>query len=198
MSASKPAIGFIGVGLMARGMAKNIVTKGYQLAGREHRKRQPVDSLLLLGATESVRELAQRCDIVYLCVTGSPKVETLMLGDDGLLAHLRLGAGIIDCSTSNMVFCRRPGLAHAEGSPGRHVGHHGRARPSDLRAHSACAALLGRKHRAQEHTLPGQHDQRAGGREPPAGVGEERLRRDGDGGAGRAFCANAGRLCRCH
>lgn len=105
MSAAKPAIGFIGVGLMGHGMAKNIVTKGYPLAVLGHRKRQPVESLLSLGATEakSVRELAQHCDIVHLCVTGSPQVETLMLGDEGLLAHLRPGTVIIDCSTSNPV-----------------------------------------------------------------------------------------------
>lgn len=105
MSESKPTIGFIGVGLMGHGMAKNIVTKGYPLTVLGHRKRQPVDSLLLLGATEakSVSELAQQCEIVHLCVTGSPQVETLMLGNEGLLAHLRPGAVIIDCSTSNPV-----------------------------------------------------------------------------------------------
>ena len=105
MSTVQPAIGFIGVGLMGHGMAKNIVSKGYQLTVLGHRNRQPVDHLVALGAIEvqSVRELAQHCDIVHLCVTGSPQVETLMLSDDGLLAHLRPGAVIIDCSTSNPV-----------------------------------------------------------------------------------------------
>lgn len=105
MSAAKPAIGFIGVGLMGHGIAKNIVTKGYPLAVLGHRNLSPVKSLLSLGATEakSVRELAQGCDIVHLCVTGSPQVEALMLGNDGLLAHLRPGSVIIDCSTSNPV-----------------------------------------------------------------------------------------------
>lgn len=105
MSAAKPAIGFIGVGLMGHGMAKNIVTKGYPLAVLGHRNLIPVKSLLSLGATEakSVRELAQGCDVVHLCVTGSLQVEALMLGNDGLLAHLRPGSVIIDCSTSNPV-----------------------------------------------------------------------------------------------
>ena len=105
MNTVKPAIGFIGVGLMGHGMAKNIITKGYPLTVLGHRNRQPVENLVLLGATEakSVRELAQRCDIVHLCVTGSPQVETLMLGDEGLLAHMRPGSVIIDCSTSNPV-----------------------------------------------------------------------------------------------
>ena len=105
MSTVQPAIGFIGVGLMGHGMAKNIVSKGYQLTVLGHRNRQPVDHLVSLGAAEvqSVPELAQRCEIVHLCVTGSPQVETLVLGDDGLLAHLRPGGVIIDCSTSNPV-----------------------------------------------------------------------------------------------
>jgi 3-hydroxyisobutyrate dehydrogenase-like beta-hydroxyacid dehydrogenase len=98
-------IGFIGVGLMGHGMAKNIVTKGYPLVLLGHHNRQPVESLLSAGATEagSMRELAQSCDMVHLCVTGSPQVESLLLGADGLLAHLRPGSVVIDCSTSNPV-----------------------------------------------------------------------------------------------
>ena len=98
MSAAKPAIGFIGVGLMGHSMAKNIVTKGYPLAVLGHQNISPVKSLLSLGATEakSVREPAQSCEIVRLCITGSTQVEALMLGNDGLLAHLRPGSVIID------------------------------------------------------------------------------------------------------
>ena len=102
MANALPRVGFIGIGLMGHGMAKNIVTKGYPLAVLGHRNFSPVKSLLSLGATEakSVRELAQGCDIVHLCVTGSPQVEALMLGNDGLLAHLSLlfvpvGVGVI-------------------------------------------------------------------------------------------------------
>jgi len=71
---AKPVIGFIGVGLMGHGMAKNIVEKGYPLVVLGHRNRGPVEDLLKRGATEAKtpRELASRCDIVHLCVTGSP------------------------------------------------------------------------------------------------------------------------------
>ena len=73
MDDDKPRIGFIGVGLMGHGMAKNIVTKGYPLVVMAHRNRAPVDDLLARGATEAAtpRELAQRSDIVHLCVSGS-------------------------------------------------------------------------------------------------------------------------------
>ena len=105
MSSSKPTIGFVGVGLMGHGMAKNIVSKGYELVILGHRKREPVEHLKSLGAREAAtpRELAAQCEIVHLCVTGSPQVEATMRGEQGLLAGARPGTVIIDCSTSNPV-----------------------------------------------------------------------------------------------
>ena len=105
MSDTKAVIGFIGVGLMGHGMAKNLVTKGHPLVIMGHRNREPVEHLKSLGAREAAtaRELAQACDIVHLCVTGSPQVEALMRGPDGLLAGAKSSMIIIDCSTSNPV-----------------------------------------------------------------------------------------------
>ena len=102
---SKQVIGFIGVGLMGAGMAKNIVTKGHPLVVMGHKNREPIERLKALGATEAknARELAAQCDIVHLCVTGSPQVEALMNGPDGLIAGGKKGLIIIDCSTSNPV-----------------------------------------------------------------------------------------------
>ena len=100
-----PVIGFIGVGLMGAGMAKNIVTKGYPLVIMGHKNREPIERLKQLGATEAKtpRELASQCDIVHLCVTASPQVEAVMNGPDGIFASGRKGLIIIDCSTSNPV-----------------------------------------------------------------------------------------------
>jgi 3-hydroxyisobutyrate dehydrogenase-like beta-hydroxyacid dehydrogenase len=105
MSETKPVIGFIGVGLMGHGMAKNIVTKGWPLVVMGHRNREPVEHLISLGAREAktAREVAQACDIVHLCVTGSTQVEALVRGPDGLLAGSKPGLIIVDCSTSNPV-----------------------------------------------------------------------------------------------
>ncbi len=102
---AKPVIGFIGVGLMGAGMAKNIVTKGYPLVIMGHRNREPVERLVKLGASEAKtpRELAAQCDIVHLCVTASPQVEAVMNGPDGIFASGREGLIVIDCSTSNPV-----------------------------------------------------------------------------------------------
>ncbi len=104
-SSAFPVIGFIGVGLMGAGMAKNLVTKGYPLVIMGHRNRAPVERLLGLGATEAntPRELAAQCDVLHLCVTGSPQVEAVMRGADGVLAGARPGLIVIDCSTSNPV-----------------------------------------------------------------------------------------------
>ncbi|WP_106476148.1 NAD(P)-dependent oxidoreductase [Phytohalomonas tamaricis] len=95
-------IGFAGLGLMGAGMASNILAKGYPLTVIAHRQREAVDRLVQAGATEvkTPRELAERSDVVFLCVTGAPQVEALAEGDDGLLAGAHPGLVIVDCSTS--------------------------------------------------------------------------------------------------
>ncbi len=95
-------IGFVGVGLMGHGMAKNIVEKGFPLAIVAHRNRAPVDDLVARGASEvgSLAELARASDIVVLCVTGSPEVEAVLAGPQGLAAAGR-PLLVIDCSTSD-------------------------------------------------------------------------------------------------
>ena len=96
-------IGFIGAsGLMGHGMAKNLLAKGHPLAITVHRNRERVADLLAAGATEapSAAALAARSDIVFLCVTGSPQVEQVVAGPEGLLAGAAAGLTIVDCSTS--------------------------------------------------------------------------------------------------
>lgn len=102
---TRPAIGFIGVGLMGHGMARNIVEKGYPLVTMAHSKREAVDDLIGRGATEanSPREIAERSEIVFLCVTGSPQVEAILRGPDGVIAGLRKDAIVVDCSTADPV-----------------------------------------------------------------------------------------------
>ena len=86
-------------------MAKNILTQGYSLVIMGHTNREPVERLKKLGATEatSPKELASKVDIVHLCVTGSPQVEAIMNGPDGIFASGKKGLIVIDCSTSNPV-----------------------------------------------------------------------------------------------
>ncbi|MFO1146919.1 MAG: NAD(P)-dependent oxidoreductase [Alsobacter sp.] len=96
-------IGFIGVGLMGHGMAKNIVEKGYALTVLGHRNRAPVEDLLKRGAREadSAKGVAEASDIVFICVTGSPQVEAIVRGAGGLKEGLRPGSLVVDCSTAD-------------------------------------------------------------------------------------------------
>jgi 3-hydroxyisobutyrate dehydrogenase-like beta-hydroxyacid dehydrogenase len=70
---SPQRIGFIGLGMMGHGMAKNLATKGFAVTVLGHRNRAPVESLVKLGAKEakSAADLAKNSDIVFICVTGS-------------------------------------------------------------------------------------------------------------------------------
>ena len=98
----RPAIGFIGLGLMGSAMARRLVERGYALTVIANRSRANVDALVAAGAHEasSTRELAERSDIVMLCVDTSANVEARMNGPDGVLAGLSEGMTVIDFGTS--------------------------------------------------------------------------------------------------
>ncbi|RYH08538.1 NAD(P)-dependent oxidoreductase [Tropicimonas sp. IMCC6043] len=100
---SKPVIGFIGIGLMGHGIAKNILEGGYPLVTMAHRNRAPLEDLVSRGATEAAgtAELARQCDIIFLCVTGSPQIEALVRGADGIAANAKPGSILVDCSTAD-------------------------------------------------------------------------------------------------
>lgn len=105
-------IGFIGVGLMGHGAAKNIMEKGrYALTILGNRNREPIDDLVRRGAFEagSARELAERSDIVLLCLPSSVEVEAIIYGAGGLLAGLRPGSTVIDTTTADPAATRRIG-----------------------------------------------------------------------------------------
>jgi 3-hydroxyisobutyrate dehydrogenase-like beta-hydroxyacid dehydrogenase len=99
---AKPRIGFIGLGLMGHGMAKNLVTKGFPLTVRVNRNRAPLTDILAAGAKEVATnaEVARASDIVFLCVTGAPQVEEIVFGKDGLAAGAKAGLVVVDTSTS--------------------------------------------------------------------------------------------------
>ena len=98
----KPRIGFVGLGLMGHGIAKNLVTKGHPLTVRAHRNRKPLEDLLAAGAKEvsTNADLARGNDIVFLCVTGAPQVEEVINGKDGIASVAHKGLIVVDTSTS--------------------------------------------------------------------------------------------------
>jgi 3-hydroxyisobutyrate dehydrogenase len=95
-------IGVIGIGLMGHGIASNIQKSGRALGFLDHPGNQPVDSLIEGGAKSfsTFKEVAAACDVIILCVTGSPQVEEVLLSDGGVLSNLHAGKVIIDCSTA--------------------------------------------------------------------------------------------------
>lgn len=96
----KPTVGFVGVGLMGHGMAKNAVEKGYSVRVIAHRKREAVDDLVGRGAVEVAgpAELAAQCDVIVLCVTGSPQVEATL---EAMAPSMRAGMTVVDTSTAD-------------------------------------------------------------------------------------------------
>jgi 3-hydroxyisobutyrate dehydrogenase-like beta-hydroxyacid dehydrogenase len=96
-------IGFIGAsGLMGHGMARHLLAHGHALGLTVHHNRERVSDLLAAGAREAPHPaaLARDSDWVLICVTGSPQVEAVVSGPDGLLAGASAGLRIVDCSTS--------------------------------------------------------------------------------------------------
>lgn len=95
-------IGMIGIGMMGHGIASNLLKHGQNLSVLEHAGNQPLDSLLASGASsfQTPKALASHVDVIILCVTGTPQVEAVLLGEDGVLQGMRPGTIVIDCSTA--------------------------------------------------------------------------------------------------
>jgi 3-hydroxyisobutyrate dehydrogenase-like beta-hydroxyacid dehydrogenase len=98
----KPRIGFIGLGMMGHGMAKNLLAKGFALSVKVNRDRSRLADILAGGARECATnaDVAANADFVILCVTGSPQVEEIVFGANGLLGGARKDLVVIDTSTS--------------------------------------------------------------------------------------------------
>jgi len=117
---TKPTIGFIGLGLMGDPMVENLQKRGFDVVVYG-RKRPVVDAVLARGnAREAAnpRELAEQSDIVMLCVTTSEAVESLIYGDDGILAGVKEGSVVIDFGTSIPASTRKIGADLADKGAG--------------------------------------------------------------------------------
>ena len=107
-------IGFIGLGIMGRPMAKNLLKAGYPLVVHS-RSRAPVDELVRAGATAaaSPRDVAARCEVLITMLPNSPDVELVALGKDGILEGARAGLIYADMSTISPIVSQRIGKALA-------------------------------------------------------------------------------------
>lgn len=95
-------IGFIGLGYMGHGMARNLRLRGFPLTVLAHRRRDAIDDLIALGASEarSAGELASLSEVVILCVTGAVQVDALVRGQNGIVTGASKGLIVVDCTTS--------------------------------------------------------------------------------------------------
>ena len=96
-------IGLIGLGIMGKPMAKNLLKAGYDLTVNDL-NRASVDEVVACGAkAASNAEIGEQCDVVLTMVPNSPQVKAVMLGEDGVAAHMRPGTVFIDMSSINPV-----------------------------------------------------------------------------------------------
>jgi len=114
----KPTVGFIGLGLMGKPMAQNVLRAGFPLVVW-NRTRVKAEDLVRAGAklAASPRETAAQCDVLITIVSDPPALEEVLWGAHGALDGLRAGSLLIDSSTVSPEMARRL----AGGCANRHV-----------------------------------------------------------------------------
>ncbi|MDR1306869.1 MAG: 2-hydroxy-3-oxopropionate reductase [Treponema sp.] len=92
-------IGFIGLGIMGRPMAKNLISAGYKLVVYDKYAR--IDDLAAQGAEKAVsgRDAAARSDVVITMLPNSPHVKEAILGSGGVIEGIRPGSTVVDMSS---------------------------------------------------------------------------------------------------
>ena len=96
-------IGLIGLGIMGRPMAKNMLKAGYALMVNDL-NREAVEDVVSCGAVAATnQEIGESCDVVMTMLPNSPHVKAVMLGEDGVAAHMKSGQVFIDMSSINPV-----------------------------------------------------------------------------------------------
>ena len=98
----KAVIGFIGIGVMGRSMAGHLLSAGHAVHVYNRTKAKAQD-LLDKGATwqNSIGDVASQADVVITIVGFPTDVESVYLGEDGVLARAKTGATVIDMTTSS-------------------------------------------------------------------------------------------------
>ena len=107
-------IGFIGLGIMGKPMALNLLKAGYEVTV-SNRSRQKCAPLVAAGAKSgSYSEAAESCEVLITMLPNGPQVREVMLGENGAAAHMKPGSTFIDMSSINPVDSRAIGAALAD------------------------------------------------------------------------------------
>src|SRR3970040_2351174 len=103
-------IGFIGLGIMGRPMARNLIKPGYPLVVHS-RSRAPVEEIVKAGATAagSPKDVAGQCDVLITMLPNSPDVEQVALGPGGIIEGARRGLVYADMSTISPIVTQKIG-----------------------------------------------------------------------------------------
>ncbi|MEM4312242.1 MAG: NAD(P)-dependent oxidoreductase [Nitrososphaerales archaeon] len=101
-------IGFIGLGIMGKPMAKNLLKAGFDLSVY-NRSKAPMEELIALGAkgASSPKEVAENSEVVITMVRDSPDVEQVMLGKEGVIEGFKEGRIAIDMGTTSLEVTRK-------------------------------------------------------------------------------------------
>ena len=109
-------IGLIGLGIMGKPMAKNMLKAGYDLTVSDLNKAN-VDEVVAAGAkAASNKEIGETCDVVMTMLPNSPHVKSVMLGENGVASFMKPGSVFIDMSSINPVASKEIAAALAEKS----------------------------------------------------------------------------------
>jgi 2-hydroxy-3-oxopropionate reductase len=105
---TKSTVGFIGLGVMGKPMAQNLIKGGHSLVVH-NRSRRAVDELTAAGAAAaaSPADVARQAPVVITMLPDTPDVEAVLTGPDGVIAALRPNAIVIDMSSISPVVTRR-------------------------------------------------------------------------------------------
>src|SRR6267142_4163898 len=105
-------IGFIGLGIMGRPMARNLIKAGHSLVVHS-RSRAPVDEIVTAGAkaAASPKDVAGQCDVLITMLPNSPEVEQVALGPNGIIEGARRGLIVADMSTISPIVSQKIGKA---------------------------------------------------------------------------------------
>src|SRR5215210_1472237 len=101
-------VGFVGLGIMGRPMARNLMEAGYELTvhNRSPEKAEELAAERGVEVADSPGEVARKSDMIITMLPGPPEVEQVVAGEDGLLEHAREGSLVVDMSTSSPVLAR--------------------------------------------------------------------------------------------
>ena len=101
-------IGFIGLGVMGEAICRNLAKKSSEDVLGFDLDPAPLERLKgdYVLAAGSIREVAERCNVVFLSLPGVPEVKNVCAGPSSLMLHLRSGSYVIDLSTTTVALAR--------------------------------------------------------------------------------------------